>query len=76
MNDINRPEQLEWEREWDGIKKLKEWIIDNTLATEAELNDVEMESERVHPEQPQPGHREKIPGPDQAAGRPFGGPHP
>ena len=38
------PERLEWEREWDGIKKFKEWIIDNTLATEAELNDVEMES--------------------------------
>src|SRR5882724_12970545 len=34
------PERLEWEREWDGIKKMKEWIIDNSLATEEELNDV------------------------------------
>src|SRR5882724_8923309 len=34
------PERLEWEREWDGIKKMKEWLIDNSLATEEELNDV------------------------------------
>ena len=37
-------ERLEWEREWDGIKKMKEWIIDNALASEEELNDVEIES--------------------------------
>lgn len=36
------PERLEWEREWDGIKKMKEWIIDNTLASEEELNDIEI----------------------------------
>ena len=35
------PERLEWEREWDGIKKMKEWIIDNALASEDELNDIE-----------------------------------
>lgn len=38
------PERLEWEREWDGIKKMKEWIIDNALASEDELNDVEIEA--------------------------------
>jgi len=45
------PERLEWEREWDGIKKMKEWIIDNALATEDELNDIETdakESTRHH----------------------------
>jgi len=31
-------ERLEWEKEWDGIKKLKEWIIENSLAEETELN--------------------------------------
>ncbi len=31
------PERLEWEREWDGIKKLREWIVANALATEEEL---------------------------------------
>lgn len=35
------PERLEWEREWDGIKKLKEWIIENALASGDELNDIE-----------------------------------
>jgi pyruvate/2-oxoglutarate/acetoin dehydrogenase E1 component/TPP-dependent pyruvate/acetoin dehydrogenase alpha subunit len=38
------PERLEWEREWDGIKKMKEWIIDNALASEEELNDLETEA--------------------------------
>jgi pyruvate/2-oxoglutarate/acetoin dehydrogenase E1 component/TPP-dependent pyruvate/acetoin dehydrogenase alpha subunit len=35
------PERLEWEREWDSIKKMKEWIIDNALADEEELNELE-----------------------------------
>jgi pyruvate/2-oxoglutarate/acetoin dehydrogenase E1 component/TPP-dependent pyruvate/acetoin dehydrogenase alpha subunit len=35
------PERLEWEREWDGIKKMKEWIFENALATEEELDDIE-----------------------------------
>lgn len=34
------PERLEWEREWDGIKKMKEWIIENALATGEELSDI------------------------------------
>jgi len=34
------PERLEWEREWDGIKKMKEWIIENALASEEELNGI------------------------------------
>jgi len=38
------PERLEWEREWDGIKKMKEWIIDNSLASEEDLNVIELES--------------------------------
>jgi len=38
------PERLEWEREWDGIRKMREWIVDNALASEEELNDIEIES--------------------------------
>ncbi len=34
------PERLEWEREWDGIKKMKEWIIANVLASEEELDEI------------------------------------
>lgn len=35
-------ERLEWEREWDCIKKMKEWIIANALAEEDELNAIEI----------------------------------
>jgi pyruvate/2-oxoglutarate/acetoin dehydrogenase E1 component/TPP-dependent pyruvate/acetoin dehydrogenase alpha subunit len=38
------PERLEWEREWDSIKKMKEWVIDNSLASEEDLNAIELES--------------------------------
>jgi pyruvate/2-oxoglutarate/acetoin dehydrogenase E1 component/TPP-dependent pyruvate/acetoin dehydrogenase alpha subunit len=36
-------ERLQWERDWDCIKKMKEWIIENQLATEEELFAVETE---------------------------------
>lgn len=32
------PERLEWEKEWDGIRKMKEWIMENSLASEEELD--------------------------------------
>ena len=35
------PERLEWEREWDGIKKMREWILENSLAADHELNELE-----------------------------------
>jgi len=38
------PERLEWERTWDGIRKMKEWIIENALASEEELNEIEIET--------------------------------
>jgi pyruvate/2-oxoglutarate/acetoin dehydrogenase E1 component/TPP-dependent pyruvate/acetoin dehydrogenase alpha subunit len=34
------PERLDWEREWDGIRKMKEWIIENALAGEEELDEI------------------------------------
>lgn len=36
------PERLAWEREWDCIKKMKEWIFENGLATEEETTDIEI----------------------------------
>jgi pyruvate/2-oxoglutarate/acetoin dehydrogenase E1 component/TPP-dependent pyruvate/acetoin dehydrogenase alpha subunit len=39
-------ERLEWEKEWDGIKKMKEWIIENALAAEEELNAI-MEEAKI-----------------------------
>jgi len=32
------PERLEWEREHDCLKKMREWIIDSSLASDEELN--------------------------------------
>ncbi|HSC53529.1 MAG TPA: thiamine pyrophosphate-dependent enzyme [Phnomibacter sp.] len=37
------PERLAWEREWDCIKKFKEWIVANELASSEELDDIEVE---------------------------------
>lgn len=37
-------ERLEWEREWDGMKKMREWIIANLLSDEEELDAVEIEA--------------------------------
>ncbi len=38
------PERLEWEKEWDCIKQMKEWMVENTLATEEELSDIQEEA--------------------------------
>lgn len=35
------PERLEWEKTWDGMKKMKEWIIENMLASGEELEAIE-----------------------------------
>jgi len=37
-----RPERLDWEREWDCIKQMKDWILENVLADEHELNEIEL----------------------------------
>jgi pyruvate/2-oxoglutarate/acetoin dehydrogenase E1 component/TPP-dependent pyruvate/acetoin dehydrogenase alpha subunit len=34
------PERLEWEREWDCIKKMKEWLVVSNIATEGELDEI------------------------------------
>jgi len=37
-------ERLQWERDWDCIKKMKEWIIESEIATEHELSPIEDEA--------------------------------
>lgn len=37
------PERLEWERDWDCNKKMREWLILNELATEETLQELELE---------------------------------
>ncbi|MEP7109834.1 MAG: thiamine pyrophosphate-dependent enzyme [Ferruginibacter sp.] len=39
-----KPERLSWEREWDCIRQMKEWIMANALAEEGELHDIEMKA--------------------------------
>ena len=41
------PERLEWEREWDCIRKMREWIIANMLAEDEELIDIEHEAKHM-----------------------------
>ena len=41
------PERLQWERDWDGIKKMREWILENELASEDELTDIEVKAKEV-----------------------------
>lgn len=35
------PDRLEWEREWDAIKKMRQWLIENELAAAEELDNIE-----------------------------------
>ena len=41
------PERLEWERERDCMKKMREWIIENALASEEELNEIESKAKNL-----------------------------
>jgi pyruvate/2-oxoglutarate/acetoin dehydrogenase E1 component/TPP-dependent pyruvate/acetoin dehydrogenase alpha subunit len=40
------PARLAWEKEWDGKKQMREWILENSLADENELNDIEDNAKR------------------------------
>ena len=45
------PERLDWERAWDAMKKMKEWIIDNALASAEELEEIHQQGKGFGPEQ-------------------------
>lgn len=38
------PERLQWEKEWDGMTKMREWILANALATADELEAIETDA--------------------------------
>ena len=40
-------ERLQWELDFDGLKKMKEWILDNKLATEEELGAIEEDAKKA-----------------------------
>ena len=37
-------ERLEWEREWDCIKKLREWILENGIGSQEELETIDQQA--------------------------------
>ena len=39
-------DRLAWEKEWDCLRKMKEWILANALATEQELSRIEEEAKQ------------------------------
>jgi pyruvate/2-oxoglutarate/acetoin dehydrogenase E1 component len=39
-------ERLAWEREWDGLKKMREWIIENALSNADEIEEIEREAKK------------------------------
>lgn len=40
-------ERLQWESDFDGIKKMREWIITNKIATEKELAEIEENAKKA-----------------------------
>ena len=40
-------ERLEWEREWDCLKKMKEWVLENGIASAEELEQIELQSKTL-----------------------------
>ncbi len=43
------PERLHWEEEFDGVTRMRKWLLDNHLATETELQAIENDA-RLHVE--------------------------
>ena len=41
------PERLEWEQEFDPIRKMREWIIESAIASDSELSLIENNSKEV-----------------------------
>ncbi len=41
------PERLQWEKEHDGIVKMRQWILENELADEETLDQIENEAKKI-----------------------------
>jgi len=41
------PERLEWERTWDAMKKMKEWILENALASPEEIEEIHVRAKET-----------------------------
>lgn len=38
------PERLEWEKEWDCLRKMREWILENGIGSEEELDAIDADA--------------------------------
>ena len=41
------PDRLEWERKWDCIRQMREWILANQLANDEELIEIETQAKKL-----------------------------
>jgi len=39
-------ERLQWENDWDCIKKMREWIVESAIATEKELDKIRVDAKK------------------------------
>lgn len=39
-------DRLAWEKEWDGLRKMREWIIENALSDEEEIEEIERSAKK------------------------------
>ncbi|MEO8824127.1 MAG: thiamine pyrophosphate-dependent enzyme [Ginsengibacter sp.] len=39
--------RLEWEKKWDAKRQMRDWIIENSLADENELNEIEINAKHI-----------------------------
>ena len=40
------PDRLQWERDWDCLKKMREWVTENNIATNEELIEIEIAAKK------------------------------
>lgn len=40
-------DRLQWEADFDGIKKMRDWILENKLSTEIELNEIHENAKKI-----------------------------
>ena len=40
-------DRLTWEKQWDGIEKMREWLLENGLATQSVLDEIQAQSKEL-----------------------------
>ncbi len=66
------PERLAWEKEWDCLKQMRQWILTNKLAEEYEVSDIEMNAKLFVKDSKQRAWEKFIAPPKMQAGETLG----